>query len=131
MGNITDPIGDALTRIRNAQTARHATTTVNRSRFVERILTVLKDEGFINGFGPDEDARSIKVELKYTTEGDPMIEESRRVSTPGRRTYSAYSDLPRVHRGLGILVLSTSQGVMSDRQARKLKIGGEVLASIG
>ena len=134
MGMITDPIGDALTRIRNAQSAGHAKVALRASRMIERVVEVLKSEGFIESFGSAESAPgkpSIEVKLKYYPDGRPMFTASRRVSAPGRRTYSGSETLSKVNRGLGILILSTSQGVMSDRKARKLKIGGEVLASIG
>lgn len=134
MGMITDPIGDALTRIRNAQAAGHATVELRRSKQIERLAEVLQAEGFIESFSQTESAPgklNLELKLKYHVDGRPMIAASRRVSAPGRRTYSGWETLPKVQRGLGILILSTSQGVMSDRKARKLKIGGEVLASIG
>ena len=134
MGMITDPIGDALTRIRNAQAAGLAKVELRASRMITHLAEVLKSEGFIDGFSATESAPGkpgLEIKLKYYPDGRPMIASSKRISAPGRRTYSGSETLSKVNRGLGILILSTSQGVMSDRKARKLKIGGEVLASIG
>ncbi len=134
MGMITDPIGDALTRIRNAQAAGHSTVALRASKMIEHLAQVLKSEGFIESFAKSETAPgkpTVDVSLKYYPDGRPMIASSKRISAPGRRTYSGSDSLQKVNRGLGILIISTSQGVMSDREARRLKIGGEVLASIG
>jgi len=131
---ITDPVGDAFTRIRNAQAAGHAKVELRRSKMVERIAEVLKSEGFIESFVQTETEPgklNVELKLRYHPDGRPMISGSRRVSAPGRRTYSGFESLGKVHRGLGILILSTSQGIMSDRRARMLKIGGEILASVG
>lgn len=132
---ITDPIADVLTRIRNAQSARHRKVTVRGSRMVGWILDVLKKEGFIESFKSrteeGEPGSKFDVQLRYSATGEPMISDARRVSTPGRRVYANLTALPKVNRGLGIAVLSTSKGVMSDREARKLKVGGEILARVG
>ncbi len=129
---ILDPIGDLLTRIRNAQRAgkKDLTSPVSKARV--GILNVLETEGYIRGHSvvKDENGKDLlKVELKYL-EGQPVIKTIKRVSTPGRRVYSAISDLKLVNNGLGINILSTSHGVMSDVQARKKAIGGEVICTV-
>lgn len=130
--SFSDPLGDMLTRIRNGQQARKSDITVPTSKLRENVLDVLKREGFIRGYsrvnvrkGIDE----IKVELKYY-EGRPVISEIARVSTPGRRVYSRVKDLQKFYNGLGISVLSTPQGVMSDHEARAANVGGEVLCKV-
>ena len=132
---MTDSIADLLTRVRNAQRAGHKVVHVRASRMAERVLGVLQKEGFIESFSQrDEEtlkASEISVFLKYFSSGRPMISKARRVSRPGRRIYLPCEKLPRVDSGLGIAVVSTSQGVISDREARVKKIGGEVLALIG
>jgi small subunit ribosomal protein S8 len=131
---VNDPIADLLTRIRNAQAVRHRTVTIPASKLVERVLAVLKSEGFIESYqrtvAEGKFFEDIEVTLKYYPDGAPMIGSCRRVSKCGRRIYSRAEKLPRVECGLGIAIVSTSQGVMSDREARKRKIGGEVLAAI-
>lgn len=130
----TDPIADLLTRIRNAQRAGHKTVRAPMSSKNTRVLEVLKAEGFIDSFETKMDAadkfEEIEVYLKYYSTGQPAINGLRRVSKPGKRIYAGTSDIPRVEQGLGISIVSTSQGVMSDREARRRKIGGEVLAVI-
>lgn len=132
---MTDTIADLLTRIRNAQRAGHKIVQVRFSKMNERILVVLQREGFIDGYEAKKAdtiaALSYSVFLKYYNSGKPMISLARRVSKPGRRNYAKVRKLPRVHSGLGIAVVSTSQGLMSDREAQRKKIGGEVLALIG
>jgi small subunit ribosomal protein S8 len=132
---ITDPIADVLTRIRNAQLARHRNVSVLGSSMVSWILEVLKKEGFIESFKNVKTegvpGSKYEVQLRYTQNGEPMISNAQRVSTPGRRVYRQVTELPKINRGLGIAVLSTSRGVMSDREARRQKVGGEVLAYIG
>ena len=130
--SFSDPLGDMLTRIRNGQQARKSDIKVPASKLRENVLAVLKREGFIRNFervnlrtGVEE----IKVELKYF-EGRPVISEINRVSTPGRRVYSSVKDLKKVYNGLGISVLSTPQGVMSDHEARAANVGGEVLCTV-
>ena len=132
---VTDSIADLLTRIRNAQRAGHKVVKVSSSKMATRILDVLKDEGFIGSYKiakkDGERFESIDVHLKYYSSGAPVIGSAKRVSTSGKRIYTGSDKLPKIHSGLGISIVSTSQGVMSDREARKRKIGGEVLALIG
>ncbi|MGN0904083.1 MAG: 30S ribosomal protein S8 [Alphaproteobacteria bacterium] len=130
--SFSDPLGDMLTRIRNGQQARKSDITVPASKLRENVLEVLKREGFIRGYErinlrPGVD--TIKVELKYY-EGRPVISEISRVSTPGRRVYSGVKDLQKFYNGLGISVLSTPQGVMSDHEARQANVGGEILCKV-
>lgn len=130
---LTDPIGDMLARIRNAQMARHRQVRVPYSRLKLRIAQILKDQGFVKevqvvGEKPAE--KAIVIELKYTPDGEPVIKELSRVSKPGRRVYVGVDKLPRVRRGLGIAIISTSRGVMTDKQARKEGIGGEVICTV-
>ena len=129
---MSDPLGDMLTRIRNGQRARQAVVTLPASKLRANVLEVLKREGYIRGF-TSEHVRSgvaeIKIELKYV-DGEPVIREIARVSKPGRRIYSGIVDLPRFYSGLGIAILSTPRGVMSDNEARAAKVGGEVLCQV-
>lgn len=129
---MTDPVGDLLTRIRNGQRANKATITTPASKLRENVLTVLEREGYIRGFerytvrdGIDE----LKVELKYN-EGEPVINKIERISKPGRRVYAKIADLQKVYNGLGISILSTPRGVMSDAEARTANVGGEVLCQV-
>jgi small subunit ribosomal protein S8 len=121
-----------LTRIRNGQSARKAVIVSPASRLRTNVLEVLQREGYIRGYS-QEDIRAgvseIKIELKYS-EGEPVIKEIKRVSKPGRRVYSKIKDLPRVYNGLGIAILSTPRGVMSDNEARAANVGGEVLCQV-
>ncbi|MEZ4754479.1 MAG: 30S ribosomal protein S8, partial [Bdellovibrionota bacterium] len=121
-----------LTRVRNAQRVGHKSVRVPHSKMAENILNVLQTEGFIDSFATvtDQKFKELDVTLKYYNHGRPAITLARRVSSPGCRSYSQVSDLPKVHCGLGISIVSTSQGVMSDREARKKNVGGEVLALI-
>src|SRR5271165_7070975 len=126
---MTDPLGDMLTRIRNGQMARKTTVTAPASRLRSNVLEVLKREGYIRGFSQQDvrpGVRELSIELKYH-EGEPVIRSIDRISTPGRRVYSKISDLPRISNGLGISILSTPRGVMSDAEARVANVGGEVL----
>lgn len=131
---VTDSIADLLTRIRNGQRAGHKMVKVSSSKMTIRILDVLKEEGFIGSYkvsAPADDTfETLDVHLKYYSSGAPVIGAAKRISTSGKRIYRSSEDLPKVHSGLGISIVSTSQGVMSDREARKRKIGGEVLAQI-
>lgn len=130
--SFSDPLGDMLTRIRNGQQARKSDITVPASKLRENVLEVLKREGFICGYervNLRKGVDSLKVELKYY-EGRPVISEITRVSTPGRRVYSGVKDLQKFYNGLGISVLSTPQGVMSDHEARQANVGGEVLCKV-
>jgi small subunit ribosomal protein S8 len=130
--SLTDPLGDLLTRIRNGQRARKDSVSAPASKLRMSVLEVLKREGFIRGFS-EYDVRpgikEIKIELKYH-EGDPVIREISRVSKPGRRVYSKIKDLARFYNGLGIAILSTPRGVMSDAEARAQNVGGEVLCQV-
>ena len=129
---MSDPLGDMLTRIRNGQRARHAVITAPASKFRANVLEVLKREGYIRGFTQEHvrpGVAELKIELKYV-DGEPVIREIARVSKPGRRIYSRIGDLPRIYNGLGIAILSTPRGVISDNEARAAKIGGEVLCRV-
>ena len=129
--SMTDPIADMLTRIRNGQKARKVSVSMPASKQKEAVATVLKDEGYITGFETSGEgaAKSLSIELKYY-EGAPVIEKVRRVSKPGLRVYRGKEDLPKVLGGLGVAIVSTSAGVMSDRQAREKGIGGEVICVV-
>jgi small subunit ribosomal protein S8 len=130
--SFTDPIGDMLTRIRNASSARHEKVVVPASRLKVRIAEVLKDEGYIQDFVRHEDGvqGSITILLKYTPEREPAISEIKRVSKPGLRRYVPTTEIPRILNGLGIAIVSTSKGVMVDREARKQKVGGELICTV-
>lgn len=128
-----DPVADLLTRIRNASRAGHPTVKIPASSAKELLLKVLLEEGYIGRFEPfkDADGKSfIKVYLRYTLAGRPAISEISRVSSPGRRVYLKASKIPRCRGGLGIVVVSTSQGMLADREARKRGVGGEVICSV-
>lgn len=130
---MTDPIADLLTRIRNAQQAGHATLKVPKSKIKLEILKILKHEGFIEGFidEPEVDYQGrLKVFLRYDDERRGVIRGLERVSSPGRRVYVGREEVPRVRAGLGIAILTTSQGVLTDRQARKAGVGGELLCRV-
>jgi small subunit ribosomal protein S8 len=130
--SMSDPLGDMLTRIRNGQRARQAVIAAPASKFRANVLEVLKREGYIRGF-TRSDVRpgvvELQIELKYV-DGEPVIREISRISKPGRRIYSKINDLPRVYNGLGIAILSTPRGVMSDNEARAANVGGEVLCRV-
>lgn len=129
---ITDTIADILTRIRNASSARHATVDVSASNVKKAITQILLDEGYIKGFQVIEDGKQgvIRITLKYTDSRSPVITGLRRVSKPGLRIYSSCEDMPKVRKGLGIAIVSTSKGIMTDKKARELNVGGEVLAFV-
>ena len=129
--SMTDPIADMLTRIRNGQKARKVTVSMPASNVKEAIAKVLQDEGYINGFSTESDGakKSLTIDLKYF-EGAPVIETIQRASRPGLRIYRGKEELPKVLGGLGVTIVSTSAGVMSDRQAREKGIGGEVLCVV-
>src|ERR687892_611861 len=127
--NVTDPIGDMLTRIRNAQERGKSKVTTPASKMRERVLEVLQQEGYIRGYAVTDYGNGkseIEVELKYF-DGAPVIKEITRVSKPGRRIYASVDSLPTVYNGLGISILSTPKGVMSDNDARAQNVGGEVI----
>jgi small subunit ribosomal protein S8 len=129
---MTDPVGDLLTRIRNGQSARLDSVTVPASRLRSNVLDVLQREGYIRGWFEEElrpGVKELRVELKYDN-GRPVIKEIKRVSTPGRRVYSKISELTRHFNGLGISILSTPRGVMSDAEARAANVGGEVICKV-
>ncbi len=129
---INDPIGDLLTRIRNAQMRRRSNLSTPASTLRMRVLEVLVDEGYIRGYTKVDHAdgkSEIQVELKYN-EGEPAIREIKRISKPGRRVYSAVRDIPTVANGLGVAILSTPKGVLADWRAREENVGGEVLCSV-
>ena len=128
---MTDPIADMLTRIRNGQKARKLSVSMPASTAKEAVAKVLKDEGYITGFSTDGEGvkKQLNVELKYF-EGLPVIETIQRTSKPGLRIYRGKEELPKVLGGLGVAIVSTSAGVMSDRQAREKGIGGEVLCVV-
>ena len=130
--SINDPIGDLITRLRNAQQRKHASTAVPASKLRARVLDVLQDEGYIRGYARIEkegEKPIFEVELKYF-DGAPVISNIKRVSKPGRRVYSSVTELPSVRNGLGISILSTPKGVMSDALAREQTVGGEVLCHV-
>ncbi len=129
--SMTDPIADMLTRIRNGQSARKVSVTMPSSTAKVAVAKVLKDEGYITGYSTEASGAKadLSVELKYY-EGTPVIESIQRVSKPGLRVYRGNDDLPKVLGGLGVAIVSTSAGVMSDRQAREKGIGGEVLCVV-
>jgi small subunit ribosomal protein S8 len=128
---MSDPLGDMLTRIRNGQQAKKDSVMSPASTLRARVLEVLQREGYIRGFAEDETGkhRQLRIELKYF-EGEPAIKHVARVSKPGRRVYSGSKDLPIVRNGLGITIVSTPKGVLSDAEARSANVGGEVLAEV-
>jgi len=129
---MTDPLGDMLTRIRNGQQARMPVVQSPASKIRANVLEVLQREGYIRGYTREEvrpGVAELKIELKYV-DGEPVIREITRISKPGRRIYSRIGDLPRIYNGLGISILSTPKGVMSDNEARAAHLGGEVLCRV-
>ena len=128
---MTDPLGDMLTRIRNGQQARKDSILTPASRLRANVLDVLQREGYIRGYTEEELAgqKGLRIELKYF-EGQPAIQHVARVSKPGRRVYSGSRELPRIRNGLGITIVSTPRGVLSDAEARDQNVGGEVLAEV-
>jgi small subunit ribosomal protein S8 len=132
MAAITDPVADLLTRIRNANTANHKSVDIPASRVKAAIAQILKDEGFIEDYervneGPQG---TLRVRLKYGPEKEKVITGLRRISRPGLRVYTGKTEIPRVLGGLGLVIISTSQGIMSGKRAKKLGVGGEVLAYV-
>jgi small subunit ribosomal protein S8 len=130
--SMTDPIADMLTRIRNAGGARFDKVDIPASRMKIGLAKIFKEEGFIKNYKVIKDNRQgiLRVYLKYSDQHQPLIQGLKRVSKPGRRVYAGHEELPRVQGGLGVAVISTSQGVVTDRQARKLGVGGEVLCEV-
>ncbi len=130
--NTTDPIADMLTRIRNASLARHRELTLPSSRIKREIARILAEEGFIEAFSTQQDGvqESLNVQLKYVEGRTPVMSGLKRISKPGLRVYARKTEIPRVLGGLGMAILSTSQGIMTGSQARKLNLGGEVLCYV-
>lgn len=129
---MTDPIADMLTRIRNALKASHETVDIPNSKLKMEIAKVLKSEGYIRNIKIISDGRHrlIRIFLKYDEEGIPVIGGVKRLSKPSCRIYSGYDDIPKILNGYGINIVSTSKGLMADRQARKMRVGGEILCSV-
>ncbi|MDT7934599.1 MAG: 30S ribosomal protein S8 [Sphingomonadaceae bacterium] len=130
--NLTDPIGDLLTRIRNGQQAKKDSVLTPASQLRANVLEVLKREGYIRGYSEEGNTtatKAFRIDLKYF-EGQPAIRFVKRVSKPGRRVYSGVADLPRVKNGLGITIVSTPKGVLSDAEAREQNVGGELIAQV-
>jgi small subunit ribosomal protein S8 len=131
---MTDPIADMLTRLRNANTAFHDDVAMPSSKLKESLARILEQEGYITGFDVSDDSarpgRQLKITLKYTPERKRTISGVRRISKPGLRVYSSATDVPRVLGGMGISILSTNQGLMTDREARKRRVGGEILCQV-
>ena len=129
---MTDPIADMLTRIRNANSAKHDSVDIPASKIKKEIARILLDEGFIKGFDVIDDGKQgiIRVDLKYGKNGEKTISGIKRISKPGLKVYAKSEELPRVLGGLGIAIISTSKGIMTDRQARKENVGGEVICYI-
>lgn len=132
MSGITDPIADYLSCLRNAQMARKVYVDIPASKLKRAITQILVDKGYVQRYLDIDDGKQglLRIYLKYDRNGNPAIQEVQRVSKPGRRQYVGATALPRVRNGLGIALISTSQGVMTDKEARKLHIGGEVLAYV-
>lgn len=128
--SMSDPIADMLTRIRNANSAYHEKVEMPASTVKAAVLNILKEEGFIKNFESVNEDKTLKVSLKYGSNKEKVISGIKRISKPGLRVYAKKEELPRVLGGLGIAVISTSQGVMSDKTARKLGLGGEVIAYV-
>ena len=130
---MSDTIADMLTRLRNAVAAKHKTVDVKNSRICEGIAKVLKEEGYISDYAILDDGTKqglIRITIKYTPTGEQVLRDLKRISKPGCRVYRSVNEFPQVMQGLGIAVLSTSRGVLSDRQARAQNIGGELLATV-
>ena len=129
---MTDPIADMLTRIRNANMVKHETVDVPASNMKKELARILLEEGFIRGYDVIEDGKQgiIRIQLKYGQTGERVISGLKRISKPGMRVYAAKNEVPRVLNGLGISIISTSKGVITDRQARKENVGGEVICYV-
>ena len=129
--SLTDPIGDMLARIKNSQIRNHKKVEMPSSNFKMKIADVLKNEGYINGFNVDknENKQVLIIDLKYNS-GSPVISVIERVSKPGRRVFSSAESLPKINNGLGIAIISTPKGVMTDIDARKQKVGGEIICKV-
>ena len=130
MAAVSDPIADMMTRIRNAAQAKHTNVRIPVSKIKLEIAKILHEEGYIRGFQLVGKGRDVRIRLKYDDHREPIIKGIKRVSKPGRRVYSGNDELPRVLGGLGVAIVSTSQGVMTAKEARKRGIGGEVLGQV-
>jgi len=133
--SMTDPISDFLTRLRNAAKAQHRDVTIPSSKLKRELARILKEEGYIEGFelvppGPGQPSEAITVTLKYTDQRKPVITGMKRVSRPGQRTYVDHAHIPRIQRGMGTAIISTSSGVMTGHNARLKGVGGEVVATV-
>ena len=130
--HVTDPVADMLTRIRNANSAKHETVDIPASKVKKAIAEILNEEGYIKGYQVIDDGKQgiIKVTLKYSANKEKVLSGLKRISKPGLRVYASRDELPRVLKGLGIAIISTSQGIMTDKKARAKNIGGEVLAFV-
>ncbi|MFN2202837.1 MAG: 30S ribosomal protein S8 [Caldilineaceae bacterium] len=128
----SDPVADMLTRIRNASTAKHNQVVMPSSRMKADIARILTEEGFVDAYGVTEDKPqpNLVIRLKYSRDGSPVITDLERVSKPGRREYTGFREIPWVRSGLGINIISTPQGIMTGRQARKMGVGGEVVCNV-
>lgn len=129
---MTDPIADMLTRIRNANVVKHETVDVPASNMKKELARILLEEGFVRGYDVIEDGKQgiIRIQLKYGQTGERVISGLKRISKPGMRVYAAKSEVPRVLNGLGISIMSTSKGILTDKQARKENVGGEVICYV-
>jgi small subunit ribosomal protein S8 len=129
---VTDPIGDLLIRLKNGSQRRHETITVPASKLKRAILQILKNEGYVEAVedGTQEGHPVLTVQLRYVGQGEPMITGLQRISKPGRRVYVGSNEIERVRNGIGMSILSTSKGVMTDQESRRNKLGGEVLCSV-
>jgi len=129
---MTDPIADMLTRVRNANTVKHETVDVPASNIKKEIARILLEEGFIIGYDVIEDGKQgiIRIQLKYAQEGERVISGLKRISKPGMRIYASAADVPKVLNGLGIAMISTSNGILTDKQARENNVGGEVICYV-
>lgn len=129
---MTDPIADMLTRIRNANTVGHATVDIPASKMKKAIAEILTEEGYINGFDVIEDDAqgTIKVQMKYGANNEKVISGIKKISKPGLKVYAKANEIPKVLGGLGIAIISTSKGIISDKEARKLQVGGEVICYV-
>ena len=129
--SLTDPIGDMLARIKNSQLRNHKKVEMPSSNFKMKIADVLKNEGYINGFNVDknDNKQVLTIDLKYNS-GNPVINSIQRISKPGRRIFSSAESLPKVSNGLGIAIISTPKGVMTDQEARKNQVGGEIICKV-
>ena len=127
---MTDPVSDMLTRIRNAAMARHERTLVPASQLKKHIAEILKSEGYIADVRQEEDPRSLTIVLKYGRDRTSAIDGIKRISRPGRRVYVRHDRIPRVLSGMGVAILSTSRGIMSDKEARRQKVGGELICEV-